>query len=181
MVEWISNFDWSVLHWIQNTLTNPILDHIMPGISWLGNNGMIWILTGILLLFTKKYRSCGLVLLIGLALGGIVGNLFLKNMIERQRPCWLDPSVMLLIPNPSDYSFPSGHTLSSVIAATILTLYNKKIGYIAIPLAVLIACSRLYLYVHFPSDILGGIILGITIGSLTFFTARMLERKRRLQ
>jgi len=107
--------------------------------------------------------------LIGLALGGIVGNLFLKNLIERQRPCWLDPSVILLIPNPSDYSFPSGHTLSSVIAATILTLYNRKFGYVVIPLALLIAFSRLYLYVHFPSDILGGLVLGITIGLLTFF------------
>ena len=74
----------------------------------------------------------------------------------------------MLIANPTDYSFPSGHTLSSVIGATILTKTNRHFGYAAIPLAVLIAFSRLYLYVHFPSDILGAAVLGVVIGVLTF-------------
>ena len=84
----------------------------------------------------------------------LVGNVCLKNLIARPRPCWLDSSVRLLIADPTDYSFPSGHTLSSVIGATILTKTDRRFGDAAIPLAALIAFSRLYLYVHFPSDVL---------------------------
>ena len=105
-------------------------------------------------------------MLAGLAMGGLVGNVFLKHLIARPRPCWLDQSVPLLIAVPNDYSFPSGHTLASVIGATILTAADRRFGLIAIPLAILIAFSRLYLYVHFPSDILGAVILGLGIGAL---------------
>ena len=75
--------------------------------------------------------------------------------------------MQLLIANPTDYSFPSGHTLSSVIGATVLTKANRKFGLAAIPLAALIAFSRLYLYVHFPTDILGAAVLGVGIGLVT--------------
>lgn len=92
---------------------------------------------------------------------------FLKNFVARPRPCWLDSSVRLLIANPTDYSFPSGHTLSSVIGATILTKTDRRFGYAAIPLAALIAFSRLYLYVHFPSDVLAAAVLGVLIGKVS--------------
>lgn len=106
-------------------------------------------------------------MLAGLAVGVLAGNLTLKPLIARPRPCWLDESVQLLIANPTDYSFPSGHTLSSVIGATVLTKANRKFGFAAIPLAALIAFSRLYLYVPFPTDILGAAVLGMAIGLLT--------------
>ena len=102
----------------------------------------------------------------GLLVGAIVGNVFLKNMVARPRPCWLDPSVQLLIAVPKDYSFPSGHTLASVISATILTAMKVKFGAAAIWLAALIGFSRLYLYVHFPSDVLTAAVLGLGIGLL---------------
>lgn len=94
----------------------------------------------------------------------------------RPRPCWLDQSVPLLIAVPNDYSFPSGHTLASVIGATILTAADRRFGLIAIPLAILIAFSRLYLYVHFPSDILGAVILGLGIGALTLCGGNWAEK-----
>ena len=119
------------------------------------------------LLATKKYRKYGAFLLAGLAIGVLIGNLTLKPLIARPRPCWLDESVQLLIANPTDYSFPSGHTLSSVIGATVLTKANRKFGFAAIPLAALIAFSRLYLYVHFPTDILAAAVLGVGIGLVT--------------
>ena len=100
------------------------------------------------------------------ALGVILGNGLLKHLVAHPRPCWLDQSVPLLIANPTDYSFPSGHALSSVIGATVLTGADRRFGYAAIPLAALIAFSRLYLYVHFPSDILGAVLLGLGIGLL---------------
>ncbi|TJX15807.1 phosphatase PAP2 family protein [Tissierella creatinini] len=164
MFEIISTYDWEILHWIQNTLTSPTLDFLMPKITWLGNRGMIWVVLALILIATKRYRKEGAILLIGLLIGVLVGNVFLKNLIARPRPCWIDSSVSLLISNPKDYSFPSGHTLSSVIAATVLTMSNKKFGYIAIPMAILISFSRLYLYVHFPSDVLGAYIIGLIIG-----------------
>lgn len=99
-----------------------------------------------------------------LSCGVLVGNVCLKNLIARPRPCWLDDSVKLLIPIPTDYSFPSGHTLSSVVGATVLTKTNRRFDWAAIPLAALIAFSRLYLFVHYPSDILAGAVLGVAIG-----------------
>lgn len=158
------SFDWSILHWIQHTLVCPALDFLMPKITLLGNGGAIWLLAAVALLITKKYRRYGVYLLAGLAAGVLSGNVVLKNLIARPRPCWLDTSVQLLIANPTDYSFPSGHTLSSVIGATILTKADRRFGYAAIPLAALIAFSRLYLYVHFPTDILGAVVLGVAIG-----------------
>ena len=87
--------------------------------------------------------------------------------------------MQLLIALPKDYSFPSGHTLSSAIAATILTKSNLRFGFIAIPLALGIAFSRLYLYVHFPSDVLAAAILGMGIGMLTFrYGSRMTNQKK---
>lgn len=160
------NFDWTILHWIQNTLVCPAMDFLMPKITLLGNGGAVWILAAGLLA-TKKYRKYGAFLLAGLAVGVLAGNLTLKPLIARPRPCWLDESVQLLIANPTDYSFPSGHTLSSVIGATVLTKANRKFGLAAIPLAALIAFSRLYLYVHFPTDILGAAAPGVAIGLAT--------------
>ena len=129
----------------------------------------------------KKYRRQGVLLLVGLIAGVLVGNACLKNLIARPRPCWLDSSVQLLIANPTDYSFPSGHALSSVIGATVLTKTNRCFGYAAIPLAALIAFSRLYLYVHFPSDVLAAAVLGVVIGELAFrYGNRLLDRHKLL-
>lgn len=134
----------------------------MPKITLLGDGDAVWLLAAAALLITKKYRRYGVLLLVALALGVLTGNLTLKPLIARPRPCWVDESVRLLIPKPTDYSFPSGHTLSSVIGATVLTKANAKFGLAAIPLAALIAFSRLYLYVHF----LGAAVLGVAIGLL---------------
>lgn len=170
-------FDWGILHWIQNTIACPFLDAVVPKLTMLGNAGIIWILAGLALLCSKKYRRQGALVLMGLLAGLLVGNIVLKNLVARPRPCWLDPSVRLLIVSPTDYSFPSGHTLSSTIAATILTKTDRRFGYAAIPLAVLIALSRLYLYVHFPSDVLIAALLGLLIGELTFrYGGRLLDK-----
>ena len=176
------SLDWSILHWIQNMLVCPALNFLMPKITLLGNGGMIWLLASGVLICTKKYRRQGILLLCGLAAGVLVGNVFLKNFVARPRPCWLDSSVRLLIANPTDYSFPSGHTLSSTIAATILTKTDRRFGYAAISLAVLIALSRLYLYVHFPSDVFAAALLGLLIGELTFrYGGKLLDKISRRQ
>ena len=106
----------------------------------------------------------------------LIGNVALKNWVARPRPCWLDPNVPLLIDLPKDYSFPSGHTLASVIAAAALTRANRKFGWIAMPLAALIAFSRLYLFVHFPSDVLASVALGLAIGRGVNALARRIHK-----
>ena len=167
---------WYILNLIQDNLRCGFLDFLMPAISALGNGGAIWLAAAAVLLCFKKYRRCGVLLLLGLALGVLVGNVCLKNIIASPRPCWLDTTVQLLIQSPDDYSFPSGHTLSSTIAAAILTSEDRRFGYAAIPLAALIAFSRMYLYVHFPSDIAGAICIGLLLAfSVLRFGGRALD------
>ena len=163
----IQNIDFSILIWIQNYLRCTFLDVVMPFITRLCDDGEIWILFGIVLLFFKKYRKYGIFVLIAMLLGSLIGNEILKPLIARPRPCHIYemlPEMLIDVPKITSYSFPSGHTTSSVIAATVLTRANKKFGFVAIPLAFLIAFSRMYLFVHFPTDILGGTVLGLMIG-----------------
>ena len=161
-----------------NNLHNPILDKIMIAITSLGNAGLFWIGLGIFLSCIKKTRKCGILMLISMLLGLIVGNGILKNVIARQRPCWIDTNIPLLIPNPHDYSFPSGHTLASFEAVTMIYLHNKKWGAISLILAVLIAFSRLYLFVHFPTDIIGGIVLGVIISLSVYYGYEKLKNNK---
>jgi len=158
------NFELSVLNFIQEYIKTPFLDPIMVGITSLGNAGAIWIVAAILFLCCKKYRKVGIMLSIGLILSLLIGNLTLKPLIARIRPFEYRKGIELLISTPTDFSFPSGHTLASFICATILMMKERKVGYGALILAILIAFSRLYLYVHFPTDVLASIVLGAAIG-----------------
>lgn len=174
MLDWIEALDWAILHRIQDTLQCGALDYLMPKITALGNGGAIWLVAAGALTISKRYRRYGITMLAALAAGVLVGNVCLKHLVARSRPCWVE-NVTLLIANPTDYSFPSGHTLSSVIGATVLTKANRKFGLIAIPLAALIAGSRLYLYVHFPSDVLAAAVLGIAIGLAACLAGKMVR------
>ena len=160
----ITDIDFKILDLIQNHFSCSFLNFLMPKITFLGNWGLIWIIIAIIMLFFVKYRKTGIMVGIGLLQGAVVGNVILKNLIARERPCWINEMVHILISVPQDYSFPSGHTLSSFISATIIMHTDKQMGIAAYMLASMIAFSRLYLYVHFPTDILAGILIGIIIG-----------------
>ncbi len=164
MSDYITNIDFEILNFIQNNLSCGFMDFISPKITFLGDKGLIWIIIALFLISRKKYRKDGVLLLIALITGVIIGNLLIKNLVVRQRPCWINTDIYMLIPIPNDYSFPSCHTLSSFIAASILIKTDKRIGLPALITAVLISFSRLYLYVHFPSDVIGGAVLGTAIG-----------------
>lgn len=155
--------EFAILDFIRNNLTSPIMDKIMVFITTLGNAGAIWIVLTLLMLCSKKYRRTGIMLGAGLVVCLIVGNLILKPLIARPRPFLVKEGIRLIINAPKDFSFPSGHTLSSVICAVILFLRHRNMGIYALILAVVIAFSRLYLYVHFPSDVLFGAIIGVII------------------
>ena len=178
MFAWIQEIDWGILHWIRETLQCGTLDFLMPKLTALGNGGAVWVVAAAALTVSKKYRRYGIAMFAALAAGVLVGNVCLKNLVARPRPCWLE-NVPLLIANPTDYSFPSGHTLSSVIGAAILTKANRKFGFVAIPLAALIAFSRLYLYVHFPSDVLASVVLGTAIGITAVSVAKAIKKRKR--
>lgn len=161
--------DVQILDWIQAHLKNDVFDFIMPIITSLGNAGIFWIILGILCLVFSKSRKMGAQMLLAMAIGYLVGNLGLKVLIARERPFTINPDILLLIKKPTDYSFPSGHTLASFAAAITIFFYDKKIGVAALILASLIAFSRLYLYVHYPSDVLAGFVLAIIVAFVARF------------
>ena len=163
-MEW----EFNILYSLQG-LHSPVLDKIMVAITTLGDAGLIWIALAVVLMFTKKYRKCGVTMAVALIIMLVVGNGVLKNIFMRERPCWIDTSIALLIENPHDYSFPSGHTYSSIAAATVILLRSKKAGIAAMVMAVLIAFSRMYLFVHFPTDILASLFLGLVTAVAAHF------------
>lgn len=154
------SWEFDFLYALQN-IHNPVLDKIMIVLSTIGDAGLLWIGVAILLICMKKYRKCGLQVAVAMLLTFIVGNLILKNMIHRDRPCWIDPSITLLVKSPSDYSFPSGHSMNGFTASVSILLCDKKLGIPAVILAAAIAFSRLYNFVHFPTDVIAGIVIGI--------------------
>ena len=162
-----AHFDLPILDWIADHLWCPFLDAVMPVITLLGDGGILWILLALALLCIPKTRRTGAAMGIALLMGLIVCNLALKPLVGRMRPFdyqLLQGHVIpLLIEAPRDFSFPSGHTIASFEAATVLLLCHRKWGICAAVLAVLIAFSRLYLYVHYPTDVIVSVVLGIGI------------------
>lgn len=125
-------------------------------------------------------RKYGLAMLVGLCIDVIVCNGLLKNLVARTRPCDVNTAIQLLISHPTDYSFPSGHTAASFTAVAALYFSgDKKIWKAAIVLGILIAFSRMYLYVHYPTDILGGLLLGITSAYLAYWCQKKIPAVRR--
>lgn len=164
-------FDLPILDWIAINLRCPFLDAVMPAVTRLGDAGIFWILVAAVLLFLPKYRRIGLGMAFALLLGLLVCNITMKPLFARIRPYdyqreYFGNAVSLLIPAQQDFSFPSGHTLASFEAAAVLMRGSKKLGIPALFLACLIAFSRLYLYVHYPTDVLFSLGFGIGFGIL---------------
>ena len=159
-------FDWQILYFIQDHMKCSFFDATMPFVSLISELGAVWLIAAAVLCFTKKYRKQGVLIMAVIAAAAVIGSGILKPLIARPRPCWLDTGIPLLIQSPTDFSFPSGHASSSFAAAFLLAKTNKKFGYAAVPFAVLVAFSRLYLFVHFPSDIAAGILLGTFLAAM---------------
>lgn len=171
-------WEFNILYALQE-LHSPIMDKIMIFITQLGDDGLFWIGIGIVCLVMKKHRRMGLQVLMSMLFTFIIGNLILKNLFARQRPCAIDPSIELIIPYPSEFSFPSGHTMNGVTAAMALFLNNKKIGIPALMIAALIAFSRMYHFVHFPTDIIGGFCVGFTVAIVVNYVFDKVQEKRK--
>ena len=156
MIEWLLALDTAALDAIQG-MRCAFLDAVMPFISKLGDGGAIWIALTLVLMLFRKTRRTGYMLALSLVLGLLIG---------RVRPYDANPDFVLLIERLSDYSFPSGHTLASFEAAAVLLMQYRAKAVPALVLALLIAFSRLYLYVHYPSDVLAGALLGVAFACI---------------
>ena len=176
----IQSIDFAILDFIQTHIRSPFLDKIMPFITHLGESGILWIILAIVLLCIKKYRREGFTVAAALILCLIFCNFLLKNIVARTRPFDINTGIELLINPPADYSFPSGHTAAAFASATALLLCkNKLLGIPALVIAALIAFSRLHLYVHFPSDVLVGIILGVILAFAAYAIVNKIWKSRK--
>ena len=160
------SFDLPILDWIQAHLQSGILDTIMPIITLFGEGGIFWIAWAVLLMLFPKTRKIGFGMGIALLLGVLVCNVTLKPLVQRPRPYdFVEANsgviINLLINKQHDFSFPSGHTIASFEAATVLLINDKRMGIPAMILAVLVAFSRLYLYIHYPTDVIFSVFAGI--------------------
>lgn len=177
-MELLTQMELRVLAWIA-TLQNPVLDVAMPAITALGDHGIFPIVLAVVLLAIKKTRAIGISLALSLVSVLLSCNLLLKPLVARIRPYEL-VDVSLLVAKLSDYSFPSGHTTVMFATATVLSYYCQSWQGLFYTIAILVGFSRLYLYVHFPSDVLVGAILGVLCGQLGLLVGKRLQRKKRV-
>ena len=164
-------FEFAFLDWLQQ-FHNPVLDALAVFLNYAGERGEIWIAFTLLLLLFRRTRKAGCAMATALVLYLVAGDCILKPLFARPRPCDVNTAITILVKRPHGHSFPSGHTASAFAAAFALWLQNRKLGVPALVLAAFIAFTRLYLYVHFPTDVLGGLVLGIALG---FFASWLVD------
>ena len=157
------NIEFSILGWFQ-TLHAPLPDRLAVTLSALVNGGLIWILLTAAMLLFPKTRRAGLAMALALLLFHLLGNWGIKPLVARPRPCDLNAAVPLLVDRPHGYSFPSGHTASSFACAFALWFQRSRLRVPALVFAAVMGLSRLYLYVHFPTDVLAGALFGLLLG-----------------
>ncbi|MBZ9688544.1 phosphatase PAP2 family protein [Clostridium estertheticum] len=164
----INKFDNYILFIIEKYVHNRCLDIIMPVLTFMGNMGIVWVIIAIALIVDKPYRIIGYSIFLTLIIGTIVGEGIVKHIVRRVRPCNKQDNFSMFNLKPISYSFPSGHTLSSFAAAEMLSLYFTQYRLVFMSMAILIALSRLYLYVHYPTDVIAGFIIGVLCSKIIF-------------
>lgn len=180
----IYQFDLSIFHWFEDHLWSKFLDGFMGLISFLGEDGVLFIGLIIVLCVFKKTRKIGVTMATSLLLMEIANNLVLKPIIHRPRPFLYEGYTDFNYPNlgffgrvPDSYSFPSGHTASAFTCATAMFMNNKKGSIPMYIFAVLMGISRIYLHDHYPTDVIGGAVLGILYGLLGYLIGKLLYEK----
>lgn len=161
MMETILNFDFAILDWIQATLRCAFLDGFSVVLSYVMTSGFLWIALGVIMLFFRRTRAVGVTLLAALAVVFLAGDVLLKHLVNRPRPFTVNTNIVLLMDPPTGWSFPSTHSGLAAAATTVLLAKKRALGVIALLLTICVAFSRLYLYFHYPTDVLCGLLLGI--------------------
>lgn len=183
MPEWFLAVDGGVLLWIQAVLRGAFLDPIMVAYTHLGDVGMLWILLSLLMLCFPKTRKAGVLSLCAMLLGMLCTNVVLKHLVGRVRPWITVPGLTALIAEGDPNSFPSGHTCAAFAAAGAWcrSLPRRWMKALAVSLAALMAFSRLYVGVHFPSDVLVGLCVGLLCSQLVWFAWKRLAAAKGLE
>ncbi len=172
MFPYIVEVDGRILLLIQEFLRFEWLNPIVLFLTSLGNAGVIWILLAAILLLQKKYQKTGVSMAISLLIGFLITNLLLKNWVCRPRPYNMIPELHALV-TANDWSFPSGHSTCSMAGAVSMFLgLPKKMGVPALILGALICLSRLYVGVHYPTDVLCGAAIGVLAAVCAFRITR---------
>ena len=178
MLETLLNLDGGFLLFLQESVRNPLLNSIMIFVTSLGNGGMIWIVATLLLMIPKKTRKVGIMSAVALLGSLIINNNIIKNIVQRPRPFVKFTDLQIIIPTPSEYSFPSGHTASSFAAASVFYRHlPKQLGIPSVVLAGIIGFSRLYVGVHYPTDVIAGVIMGILLSYMAEFLVCLFSKK----
>lgn len=173
----MNQFEVSILLWIQENLRG-VMDGFWIFITSLADKGWFWILIALILLIFKKTRMAGVIALIALAINHVLTNEILKDLFERPRPYTISTEIVTLIKQLSSYAFPSGHTSTSFSAAFVMfRMLPKKIGIPALVLASMIGFSRMYVGVHYPTDVLGGIVIGFMCSVWAHYLVQLIRKK----
>lgn len=161
-MEFLINLDGNILLWIQEYIRQDWMEGFWKGITMLGDSGWFWIALSLLLMVPRQTRWIGITSLAAIVIGALITNVTLKNLVARTRPYEVVEGLALLIEKQRDYSFPSGHTCASFAAAGVYwRMLPKKFGIPLVILAAMIAFSRLYVGVHYPTDVLAGLLIGL--------------------
>lgn len=178
LINGIINIDVAILQFFVDNVHNPVLDVIMKILTMFGEGGIFWIAVCVVCMAFPKTRKIGFTMAIAMLLGFAIGNGIIKNVVARHRPYELAQfSAFPIVKKLSDWSFPSGHTLASFEAAVSIFCWRKKWGAAALALALCVAVSRIYLIVHYPSDVIAGALLGTAFALVAFFIIKTLYTK----
>ena len=162
----VAQIDYNILEYIRQHISGPVMDRIMTIITHLGDYGLLWICLAFILMAVPRTRKSGFAVVAAMIAGLVICNLLMKNIIARPRP-FEAYGLPIIIDRPMGYSFPSGHSSNSFIAATVIAMKYRKYAAAVYTTAALIALSRIYLCVHYPSDVIAGAVIGMGIGYVT--------------
>ena len=161
-MDFLINLDGNILLWIQEYIRQDWMEGLWKGITMLGDSGWFWIALSLLWMVPRRTRWIGITSLAAIVIGALITNVTLKNLVARTRPYEVVEGLALLIEKQGDYSFPSGHTCASFAAAGVYwRMLPKRCSIPLLILAAMIAFSRLYVGVHYPTDVLAGLLIGL--------------------
>ena len=166
--EFLNNMDVYVSFTMHGFYYKKWLNHLMMFISGSADFGISWLILILLTNLVGALHGLSIDLLVALLLATLIGQVTIKTFVKRKRPCQTFDNMEMLVPIPSDFSFPSSHTMTSFACATVLACYDPVLGVVGLIYATLVGISRIYLFVHYLSDVFAGALFGVIVGAFVF-------------
>ena len=177
-MEKLLELDGNILLWIQNNLRNDFLDAVMKTITSLGDHGFIWIILTVLFFLVKRTRRLGFTTALSMLMTLFAVNIVIKNIVARTRPYEVVEGLNRIIGAQDDFSFPSGHTAHAfAFSVVIFLMLSRKWGMFALVFAFLMGFTRLYVGVHYPTDVIAAALIGTVMAFLSVFVVRRVVEK----